>query len=81
MEHIKLRLNSKPRKIDAEIGKIDISMVQGFWNGATSVIPASLRLLPNNLYTNHRCIDWYERVQIYHDKKMNQLKNFSWLKK
>lgn len=81
MEHIRLRLNTEPRKLIAKLKKIDISATNGFWIGATSIIPASLRLLPNNLYTNHRCLDWYESIVMYHNKKMNELKNLKWLKK
>ena len=53
-----------------------------YWQGAFKIIPESLQNLPNKNYENNKCLTWYERQEMNHDKVMKEFKRiFQWQKK
>lgn len=82
MEHLKITKVKIPRKKQAHLESMDFVRINEYWKGACLLIPDILKLLPNKHYVGCNIIGWYDKIVIYHDKKMNEFnKLFSWQKK
>lgn len=81
MEHIEITTTKEPRKTSAKLEALDFTTKGKYWIGVCGIIPEALRLLPHELYLGHKVIDWYDKVALNYENKINQLKNFSWQKK
>ena len=86
MEHIKtiVELNRKKAKKKSLKGLkvLNFTPMFEYWQGAFKIIPESLQNLPNKNYENNKCLTWYERQEMNHDKVMKEFKRiFQWQKK
>tara|TARA_R100001244_G_C5154826_1_gene130224 strand:- start:1 stop:234 length:234 start_codon:yes stop_codon:yes gene_type:complete len=68
MEHIKITTNKKWLK--ADLRKLDYSLMYEYWLGAFIVIPKAIKMLPNKAYQNNKCLSWYDKQLINHNKVM-----------
>ena len=82
MEHIEINKLLVPRKESANLEPLHFESIGSYWSSVCGVIPEALRLLPNKAYVGSPILNWYDKIVLYHDKKMNEFnKMFSWLKK
>tara|TARA_R110002012_G_C11676454_1_gene613829 strand:- start:21353 stop:21598 length:246 start_codon:yes stop_codon:yes gene_type:complete len=81
MERIEIKLSKEARKKDAKIKSSPLHEIGNYWKGVYLLIPVVIKTLPDIVYTNKRCLDWYEKILRYHDKQMNEFnKIFKWKK-
>lgn len=80
MEHIKIKTSKK-----ADLSKmkvIDMTNMFEYWTGALTIIPGTIKAIEFVNYENNKCLTWYERQKLHHDKVMEEFKNiFKWQKK
>ncbi|QDP56666.1 MAG: hypothetical protein Unbinned3205contig1001_1 [Prokaryotic dsDNA virus sp.] len=82
MDNINITLRKQKRKRIANIGKIDLKVINDYWLGSMQITPQSIELLPNKLYLGNKCLDWFDKIKLYHDNKMKEFNRlFKWQKK
>ena len=82
MEHIEIILSKQPRKKSAKLQTININVLNEMWIGSASCVSNVCKALPSKLYSNSKCLDWYDKIELFHKEKMYEFnKTFGWLKR
>tara|TARA_R100001244_G_scaffold132243_1_gene107672 strand:- start:2231 stop:2476 length:246 start_codon:yes stop_codon:yes gene_type:complete len=81
MEHIKIRVGEVKTDL-SELRDLDFTPMFLYWQGAMKIVPKVLDLIPHELYNGNKCLSWYDRQVLKHNKVMKEFKEvFTWQKK
>jgi len=81
MEHIKIKLKAKETE-SLKLPILNFRQMYEYWMGSMALIPVTLKNMEFSDYENNKCLTWYDRQKLHHDKVMEEFKNlFKWQKK